>query len=364
MKIKNIKCNCGSFCEDFVIFLAFFTIFLSVYLSPNNILGDILWLYHMILKMINGYMPYRDINMIVTPFTFQVAEVFMKIFGDGAFVYYICMSLLGSAFIITVRMVLKEMSKSKILNLCFMIAFVFLASTIFIYCYNVMTIHFIFLTIFFELKKEEQDRKAYDYLIGLMLGLSAASKQTIGGLAIVFSLLYDLYKRKYLKKHEEKRSVLRKTLGILTIAIPYLIWLLINDSLMPFLDQCIFSIFEFGEKNKVGDFFNYYTVLPIIFTSISVCLSFIKRFKSMPEYEKMTMLTFYTVPTLFIIMPIVNSYHCALMLIASFPLMAFYINLFFENKLVKINNASWIAFLMFLGYTFIICRMFYRQVEL
>lgn len=358
MKIKNIKCNCSSFCEGLIIFFAFFIIFLSDYLSQNNISEDILWLYHMSLKMLCGYMPYRDINMIVTPFMFQIVEVFMKIFGDGVLLYYVCMSLLGSAFIVTVRMVLKEVSKSKILNLCFMIAFVFLAPIIYIYSYNITTINFIFLAIFFELKKKDNDEKIYDYLVGLMLGFSAASKQTIGGLAIVFSLFYDLYKKFYLKEYEKNGSVLRKLFGILTVAMPYLIWLLLNDSVMSFLDQCIFAIFEFGNKNNGGQIFNLYTLVPITLVVISFLLCFTKKCRSLPGYEKMSILTFYMIPMLFVIVPIANQYHCTLMLIASFPLIAFYINLFFENKLLKIDSASWIVFTMFLGYTLVFVGCF------
>ena len=59
----------------------------TAYLSQNEISGDFLWLYNMSLKMVNGYMPYRDINMIVTPLMFRIAELFMRVFGDSAFVF-------------------------------------------------------------------------------------------------------------------------------------------------------------------------------------------------------------------------------------------------------------------------------------
>lgn len=352
MKTKSIKCNYGEIGKCIIIFLAFFGIYFTGYLSQNEITGDILWLYNMPLKMLNGYMPYKDINMIVTPLMFQIVEFFMKIFGDSAFVYYICMSIFGAMFPVALYKLLKKINKSTTLNWCLIIflTLVYLFLSLFLYSYNITTIWFIFIAMIFELKKQEKDKKIYDYLIGVMLGLSAASKQTIGGLAIIFSLLYDVYKTFYLKKSEIKGSALRKIFGILTVAMPYLVWLLINKSLMPFLDQCIFAIFEFGYKNKTGVFFNSYTLIPVLFVGISICLCFVKKIKSMPWYEKMNVLTFYTIPTLFVIAPIINTYHCVLMLMAAIPLISFYINLFFENKLVKFNNASWIPFLMFLGY--------------
>lgn len=358
--------NCAEILEYIIIFLSIAGICFTAYLALNVISYDNLWLYHMSLKMLNGCMPYKEINMIVTPLFFQIAEVFMKLFGDGAFVYYICSSILSGIFAVTMYALLNKINKSKIVNLCIMMLFAFVSAylTLFQYSYNIMVIGFIFLAILFELKKQDESKKTYDYLIGLMLGFSAASKQTIGGLAIVFSLLYDLYKRVYLKKIEEKGSTLRKVLGILSVALPYLIWLLLNDSLMSFLDQCIFAIFEFGEKNQTGYFFNCYTLIYIIFVGISIYLSFTKKYRRLQGYEKMNMLTFYTIPTLFMIIPLINQYHCLLMVCACFPLISFYINLFFENKLLKINNASWIPLLMFMGYTFIFCRIFYRYLEL
>lgn len=355
MKIKDFKCNYSEICEYVIIFLAFFGICFTAYLAQNEIYGDCLWLYNMSLKMLNGYMPYKDINMIVTPLMFQITEIFMKIFGSNAIIYYICMSVLGGVFPVTMYKLLKKISQSSILNWCLIILLTFAYSLLglFLYSYNIMTVWFIFIAMIFELKKQEKSKKIYDYLIGVMLGLSAASKQTIGGLAIIFSLLYDVYKTFYLKKSEIKGSILRKILGILTIAIPYLAWLLINKSLMSFLDQCIFAIFEFGQKNRTGTFFNYYTLIPIAFVGISIALCFIRKCRIIPGCEKIAMLTFYTIPTLFIVIPLMNEYHCGLMLVATFPLIFFYINLFFENKLAKINNASWIPFFMFLGYTFI-----------
>ena len=201
MKIKGIRCNYSEICKYIIIFLAFFGISLTKYLSQNEVSGDNLWLYNMSLKMLNGYMPYRDINMIVTPLMFQITEIFMKIFGSGIFTYYICMSALGGIFSVTTYKILEKINKSKIINWCLMIilifAWVLLGS--FLYSYNTMIIGFIFIAMFFELKKQEQNTKIYDYLIGLMLGFAAASKQTIGGLAIIFSLLYDVYKIFYLK---------------------------------------------------------------------------------------------------------------------------------------------------------------------
>ncbi len=355
MKIKGFKCSYSEIYEYVIIFLAFFGICFTAYLSQNEISGDCLWLYNMSLKMVNGYMPYKDINMIVTPLMFQISEVFMRVFGSNAIIYYICMSVLGGVFPVTMYKLLKKISQSSILNWCLIILLTFAYSLLglFLYSYNIMTVWFIFIAMIFELKKQEKSKKIYDYLIGVMLGLSAASKQTIGGLAIIFSLLYDVYKIFYLKKSEEKGSILRKIFGILTIAIPYLAWLLINKSLMSFLDQCIFAIFEFGQKNRTGTFFNYYTLIPIAFVGISIALCFIRKCRIIPGCEKIAMLTFYTIPTLFVVIPIMNEYHCGLMLVATFPLIFFYINLFFENKLAKINNASWIPFFMFLGYTFI-----------
>ena len=92
MKIKGIRCNYSEIFKCIIIFLAFLGMCFTAYLSQNEISGDFLWLYNMSLKMVNGYMPYRDINMIVTPLMFQIAELFMRVFGDSAFVFYICMS--------------------------------------------------------------------------------------------------------------------------------------------------------------------------------------------------------------------------------------------------------------------------------
>ena len=93
----------------------------------------------MSLKMVNGYMPYKDINMIVTPLMFQISEVFMRVFGSNAIIYYICMSVLGGVFPVAMYKLLKKISKSAILNWCLLILLTFA------YSFLGLLLHMIFL---------------------------------------------------------------------------------------------------------------------------------------------------------------------------------------------------------------------------
>ena len=163
MRIKGFKCSYSEIYEYVIIFLAFFGICFTAYLSQNEISGDCLWLYNMSLKMVNGYMPYKDINMIGTPLMFQISEVFMRVFGSNAIIYYICMSVLGGVFSVTMYKLLKKISQSSILNWCLIILLTFAYSLLglFLYSYNIMTVWFIFIAMIFELKKQEKSKENY-----------------------------------------------------------------------------------------------------------------------------------------------------------------------------------------------------------
>jgi len=71
----------------FVIFLCIAPGFDEHQFSFSTYMGDYIWNYQMIQKVHNGYLPYSEINIIVTPLFHLIGSLFMNIFGTNFLVY-------------------------------------------------------------------------------------------------------------------------------------------------------------------------------------------------------------------------------------------------------------------------------------
>jgi hypothetical protein len=267
---------------------------------------DEYWTFHMTQKISFGEMPYKEINMIVTPLFYQIGAVIFKIFGDSFIVYKLYGAAIGAALVSMFYLVSNEISKNEILNNIFLFAIIFLSRVIYITNYNVLIIVFLLLALLLELKRIKSDEKnKYDLFIGITLALAFFTKQTLGGVAFACSMLYLLVECLFYKEKGFWKNVLFRILGFFIIFIPYIVWFALSGALYNFIDFGFLGMLDFAEKNSKG---NLRSIM-MTWNYICVLTGFIFAFNKKVNDKRIMVLTLYTLASLTMIIPLTNTYH-------------------------------------------------------
>ncbi len=238
----------------FIIFLLI-AIFSFVNIKPLDDLDE-LWNYNFARNILDGLFPYKDFNIIVTPFASMVSAVFLKIFGNELIVMrLVCAVLFTLIFYLTFKIFEKLFGKNKIykgIAIFSVLIFFYIYIDNFRIDYNFFSIFLLLIALNMELSfisnlNENSQIQLMgadlrkNFLIGVLLGLIVLTKQSIGAIAIFIGIFYTIL----LCQNKKDIKVLFKIIGfrILGAFLPcliFLIYLLYNNLLQDFLSYAVF----------------------------------------------------------------------------------------------------------------------------
>ena len=240
-----------------------FFLFLGTALFCTVFGCDEIWNYGFAVSIYKGLVPYRDFNMVITPFYPFLMSLPFHIFGINELVLQITNSLfLVIAFFLFVL-------------------FVFL-----LYC---------------------EEKGANDIVIGLILGFLFLTKQTVGICILACSILFYL---KNIKKN------IKRILGFLIPVTIVIIYLIINNAFIDFIDLCFMGLIDFGSKNVSTPFIMTFVFILLI---INALYYIIKYPKSIFNYY---VLAFYS-----IMLPLIDIYHVQVAFLAFIVLNCYNLNI-------------------------------------
>ena len=221
--------------------LLFFTFLIfTLILSPMNI--DEIWNYGFSYNIYKGLIPYKDFNMVLTPFYPMFMSLFLHIFGKGILSIHIANAgILSFCSYLLFKMYGK---KAYLIIIMFFIPF-------YLTFPNYNSFLSILAIILIYLEKIKDNKKYTDYVIGVILGCLILTKQTVGICVLIGSLLCA----------SDKNKIRKRILGCSIPIIIFIIYLLTTNSYRQFLDLCVFGLLDFSE-NSQG--FNGYTVVTIL----------------------------------------------------------------------------------------------------
>lgn len=185
---------------------------------------DEIWNFGFAKSILDGLIPYKDFNLIVPPLFPYLTSIVIGIFGEKLFVYY--------AFIAVISTSISYLAYKKIgfYSILIYISLLIYSSN----GYNTFSL----LLLFILLLILDKEIKYQDIIIPILISIMVCTKQTLA-LLIIPSMIYSKNKKK----------------TILTYIICFLICLtyfLLNNTLLEFLDYCLFGMFEFTEKNSLS----------------------------------------------------------------------------------------------------------------
>lgn len=189
---------------------------------------DIIWQYNSAASIVDGLLPYRDYNMITTPFYYFISAFFLSFHKSLAM-----KMITDDILIIITDILLFELSrlitKSRIRQIFSVVFSCFVIGLGFAYNTMLLTIGLSIILI----QKDSQDigrNKAI--LTGILAACAILTKQTVGTLIAVAELIY-------ICKTQPKTCRVAYIFSGMSVGILFLIYLIITGSLNSFLDYCV-----------------------------------------------------------------------------------------------------------------------------
>ncbi len=266
------------------IILFYGTIFLFV-LTSNLLIHefdlDECWNYGFSVGIFNGQIPYRDFNMVITPFFPFLFASFFPIFGSSIFIYHIEQALLVTVFIYLLKKYLNE--KMWLVSI-----FLVLPLPLFAPNYN------FFLLFLFLLLLVLEEKQSHPFILGLVTSLMILTKHTVGAFFLI-PLLYH--------QRKNKKELTLRMLGTLIPLMLFAIYLIYHGAITQFSNYTILGLFDFSKGN--GDYFSIGSLTFIAFTLLSIYL----------KKKKQHLSCNYLFAFLSICIPLFDLYHLSLFFI-------------------------------------------------
>ncbi len=239
--------------KKFILILVLFFLFLfwNLILMPTTL--DEIWNYGFSHNLYSGLVPYKDFNMVITPFYPFIMSLGFYIFGSSMLVFHIEHAILLTCLGMLLFSLLGKRA-------WVVIAFMFVPINISFPSYNIFLFFLFVLIIYLEKEKKS------DYLIGFLLGLCVLTKHSVG-LCLLLPSLYYIKDFKKIKK---------RFLGFIIPLCIFVIYLVVTKSMLQFIDLCILGLFDFASEN--GSLLNIYFFFFVIM--ISVTIHFIRKDKT------------------------------------------------------------------------------------
>lgn len=272
---------------------------------------DEMWNFANCYKIFSGYKIYRDLNVIITPLFFFIAQVFLKIFGPTILsfkIYNICIS---SMLLLLIYKIFKNLNivRRRTIAYTLIIAFFMIGIIKGGANYNVMVLIPILIQILLIVKDKEND-----IMTGILLFSTFMLKQNV---FVYFALGIFAYKISSNGNMRKKiisliKIYLTSILGI----ILFLLLLYLDNNLYNFINYCFLGLLEFKKENVIGSLLDaerlYISIISISFMLFLINNKKSKEILGLDRLKNIKVFLCLGIPLLLIAYPIFNYYHSTL----------------------------------------------------
>lgn len=306
---------------------------------------DEIWNFSNGLNIFNGLVPYKEFNMVATPFSGFLTAAFIFIFGKNLTAMRLLTVILSVLISILSYKILRQFGISRRRARAYVVVSAVLFNSIFIYNYNFLNLFFIMLLIYLQIVHYKVITPKMEILIGFIAGLCVITKQTTGAFVCLSIAIISVI---CFKKDFWKSWLLRMAGGITVLAV-FAIYLIVTDSYYDFYDFTIAGISDF--TNSIS-YINYITEGDIVDISSGVLLPVIiiifaiKCYKQRSD-KRFSILLLTAVSGCIVIYPICDMAH---VFCAAYPIFIC-VALLINNKL-QINSKVVLSLYLILIYTF------------
>lgn len=133
---------------------------------------DEVWVYNFGRCIINGLLPYKDFNLIITPLFPYICAAFLKLFGDEMIVLRFAEMIETAAILFFVYKILDRVRINKGISLLFTLGLYYIFSDVFCFDYNWTVLLITLIVMFYELKDAKEGLKynfKKDFILGILV---------------------------------------------------------------------------------------------------------------------------------------------------------------------------------------------------
>ena len=287
---------------EILLFVFILAIMLGLILKNPIYNLDEIWNYNFAHEIVRGLMPYKDINMVITPlFPYLIAGL-LKIFGDELIVFRVIEALLMTSIFFITYKILNKIQGKKLYSIISVLIIIELYKDYIALDYNFLCLFFVLIIILIEINQIDKNNndtilnkktdksnsdvalnkqvgpsnekiildKKIEILIGVLAALTICTKQTIGIFISLVSMIepFLINCNNNNRKNALKRSLLR-LLGIISVCILFAIYLILTKSFNDFINYAVLGIKTFnnylGYENVLGSEHFYIRLIAAIF---------------------------------------------------------------------------------------------------
>ena len=263
-------------CFKYIFLFVLFLLALSFFGYFNNQF-DPIWNYGYSYAISLGEVPYRDFTLLTTPLFPFLFSIGLRLISQDNIVFLIEQALLLTA---TFYFLFQLFGKKGWLMLVVMM---FPWMNTIVPTYNYFAFFLMVIVMFLEKEKKS------DYLIGFILSLIILTKQSIGLFMLVPTFI--LYFKDY-------KKIIKRMIPVFILCFLFLFYLIITDSLLPFLDICVFGLFDFANSN--GTIFTGFFFISLLLVAILLWVW---------KKDKKNILVYYSLCAFSFLIPIFTNYH-------------------------------------------------------
>ena len=318
---------------NIILIIVLFCIPISlISLNSELIIGDEIWNFQNISKIVNGGTMYVDCNIIVTPIFYLIGYCFVKfitgtILGFRIYNVFIFLLLLLSSFILfrTLKMEKIKAFAYSLIVFLFVMPYISVGAN-----YNVLAESvFIFGLVLF-LNKDKI--RFYNLYQGILIFICIFTKQNIGAYYLIAIIIAEIT----INKKKSIYFIIKEITVALVCTIIAVEIMCLTDCFKGFLNYTIYGMGEF----TTGNFSIGQTVELVIidYLCIAVCSYVLGFFISMQNKEiakNILILSIFSILLNLSIFPIANLYHTSFAILIN---LIIYIYLFDQLLLCKLNN--------------------------
>lgn len=314
---------------------------------------DEVWNYNFARCVADGLYPYKDFNMVQTPLLPIICGMVLRLTSNELIVMRILAVILVTTILFVIYKILEILKIHKYIINIFMIGIYLLSYKYFCIDYNFSVLLIILLTIYFELKNFEKCKQIIklnfkqDLLLGILVGTSILFKQTTGLFLSIIFIFYKLLLVDNKEKFKEAfKIIIIRLLGVIIPIFIFVIYLIVSNTLIDFLDYTVYSLKTFSNKisytnllkGKYGIILSIFSILVPITIMVTYIITICRKIKT--ENQNLLFIFFaYSVASLIVIYPISDGIHFIIgsipSIIAMFFMIWLLLNKAIQNKKIR-----------------------------
>ena len=219
-----------------------------ILLKPLNDLDE-MWNYNFSKNIIEGRLPYKDFNIIITPLVPYIGAVFLGIFGNEMISMRIFAIIVDFLILFFSYKILIKIKVEKNLAKIIVLGLIYILKIHFRIDYNFFSLLLLLFIIYFEIRNIKEQNNKVDIALGILAGLCICSKHTIGICISIVTLFYQVL---FIKDKESLKkfinTFIKRLIGLASVICVLFIYFSVFNLWKDFIGYAIIGIKDFNNS--------------------------------------------------------------------------------------------------------------------